>query len=92
MLHRPFLCVLNSLQAIEYQDLIYGGRKWRKVGENGMFYPLGTMGEFEPLVNSSTYFSKNLEMSVKMTIAPPAKRAPRVVNSNLFCKKVPPGG
>jgi hypothetical protein len=79
------------LQAIEYQDLIYGGRKWRKVGGNGMFYPLGTMGEFEPLINSSTYFSKNLEMSAKMTIAPPAKR-PRVVNSNLFCKKVPPGG
>jgi diphthamide synthase (EF-2-diphthine--ammonia ligase) len=64
------------LQAIEYQDVIQSGRKWGKVVENGMFYPLGTVGEFEPLVNSSTIFSKNLEMSGKMTIAPTRKKGP----------------
>jgi len=52
----PFLCVLNSLQVLEYQGVTQSGRKWRKVGENGMFYPLGTMGGFEPLTNSSTIF------------------------------------
>jgi hypothetical protein len=44
------------VQAIEYQDVIYGGRKWGKVGENGMFYPLATAGGFEPRVNSPTIF------------------------------------
>jgi hypothetical protein len=56
VLHMPFLCLLNSLQALEYQDVTQSGRKWRKVGENGMFYPLATAGGFEPFVNSSTIF------------------------------------
>ena len=56
VLHSPFLRSLNSLQAIEYQDVIQGGRKWRKVGENGMFYPLGMAGGFEPRVKSTTSF------------------------------------
>lgn len=44
--------------------------------ENSMFYPLKTVGEFEPFVNLSTTFSKNLEMWIKMRICPPLKRAP----------------
>jgi hypothetical protein len=36
-----------------------------------MFYPLGTVGEFEPFVNFSLNFLKNLEMWGKMTIPPP---------------------
>lgn len=75
VLHTPFLCLLNSLQAIEYQDLIYGGAKWGKVVENGILYPLGTVWGFEPSVKFSTSFSKNLEISRKMTIPPPIKRA-----------------
>jgi hypothetical protein len=56
VLHIPFLCILNSLQALEYQDVTQSGRKWRKVGENGILCPLATAGGFEPFVNSSTIF------------------------------------
>jgi hypothetical protein len=56
VLHRSFLCYLNALQVLEYQDVTQSGRKWRKVGENGMFYPLATVGGFEPFANSSTIF------------------------------------
>ena len=56
VLHIPFLCVLNSLQALEYQDVMWSGRKWRKVVENGILCPLATAGGFEPFVNSSTIF------------------------------------
>ena len=60
--------------------------------ENGMFYPLGTMGGFEPFVNFLLNFLKNLEMWVKMTIPPPLNSPSGLVNSDPFYKKVPPGG
>ncbi len=36
VLHRSFLCYLNALQVLEYQDVTQSGRKWRKVVENGI--------------------------------------------------------
>jgi hypothetical protein len=56
VLHRSFLCYLNALQVLEYQDVTQSGRKWRKVGENGILCPLATAEGFEPFVNSSTIF------------------------------------
>jgi hypothetical protein len=57
------------------------------VVENGMFYPLGMVGGFEPFVNFLLNFLKNLEMWVKMTI-PHLKAGPSgLVNSDRFIKK-----
>ena len=88
VLHRSFLHSLNSLQAVEYQDVTQGGRKWRKVVENGMFYPLAMAGEFEPFVNFLLNFLKNLEMWGKMTIPPPRTAPSGLVNSDPFYKKL----
>jgi hypothetical protein len=62
------------------------------VVENGMVYPLGMAGEFEPFVNFLLNFLKNLEMWVKMTIPHLLTAPPGLVNSDPFYKKVPPGG
>jgi hypothetical protein len=62
------------------------------VVENGMVYPLGMVGEFEPFVNFLLNFLKNLEMWGKMTIPPPLNGPSGLVNSDPFYKKLPPGG
>lgn len=51
------------------------GGKWEEVVENGMFYPLGMVGGFEPFVNFLLNFLKNLEMWDFFRI-PPLKRGP----------------
>ena len=44
--------------------------------ENSMFYPLGTVGEFEPFVNFSLNFLKFLEFWYFFTIFPHLKAGP----------------